>query len=297
MKRIILTCGDHDGVGAEVIGKATTILQDQLKPHKLLIYASAETNLQHLEYANEIQNVEQVCDDRPGIFLLKRSDNPTNWVSEAVSLCEQNDFDALVTGPLSKTTSKESEHNVLGHTDLFRNRFPNANILMCFMGSEFNVALITDHIPLKNVTDTVNIKKYKSCLQDLLKLKNEKQLSGPIGVVGINPHAGEDGLLGEEDEVLKEIIQAFPNSEVVGPLVPDAAFQKPNWSKYSFFVCLYHDQGLIPFKLVHGQDSGIQLSLGLPFLRTSVDHGTAKDIYDLNQANPNSMVEAIKFCL
>ena len=111
-----------------------------------------------------------------------------------------------------------------------------------------------------------------------------------IAVLGLNPHAGEGGLIGNLE---KTLFARLPKG-VVGPLVPDAAFLKKNWPLYSIFVCLYHDQGLIPFKMQHGQDSGAHLTLGLAFVRTSVDHGTAVDIFNKNVANPNSMLEAIK---
>ena len=111
--------------------------------------------------------------------------------------------------------------------------------------------------------------------------------------MGLNPHAGEKGIIGNcEADLFRKLPSAFS-----GPLVPDAAFLKKNWKTYSLYLCLYHDQGLIPFKLVHGQDSGVHITLGLPFLRTSVDHGTAEDIFNKNVANHASMLEAIQLNL
>ena len=120
-----------------------------------------------------------------------------------------------------------------------------------------------------------------------------------MALVGLNPHAGEKGLIGKfESENLKPVLtQIKKKHSVEGPLVPDAAFFDDNWKKYSTYVCLYHDQGLIPFKMVHGQDSGVHLTLGLPFIRTSVDHGTAKNIFGKNKANPNSMIEAVDWAI
>jgi 4-hydroxythreonine-4-phosphate dehydrogenase len=110
-----------------------------------------------------------------------------------------------------------------------------------------------------------------------------------LAIVGVNPHAGEQGLLGDEEALLRQLLGA----DVRGPLVPDAAFLPANWGLYSVYVCPYHDQGLIPFKLVHGFDSGVHMTLGLPFIRTSVDHGTAKDIFGKNKARAGSMKDAI----
>ena len=99
--------------------------------------------------------------------------------------------------------------------------------------------------------------------------------------------------MGEENYLSKQIKLNKGKLNIKGPLVPDAAFLKSNWGKFSVYLCPYHDQGLIPFKAIHGQDSGVHVTLGLPFVRTSVDHGTAKEIFGKNIANPNSMKEAL----
>jgi 4-hydroxy-L-threonine phosphate dehydrogenase PdxA len=116
-------------------------------------------------------------------------------------------------------------------------------------------------------------------------------------LLGLNPHAGEKGIIGsEEGQVFSHALSSVraAGMKVFGPLSPDAAFMKENWKQYSLYVCCYHDQGLIPFKMIHGQDDGVHVTVGLPFIRTSVDHGTAKDIFGKNRANPQSMLAAIK---
>jgi 4-hydroxy-L-threonine phosphate dehydrogenase PdxA len=121
----------------------------------------------------------------------------------------------------------------------------------------------------------------------------------PIGILGLNPHAGDSGLIGQEEKlVIQPAVEKLKKNGflVEGPLSPDAAFFPPSWKRYCFYVATYHDQGLIPFKLAH-QHSGAHLTLGLPIWRTSVDHGTAKDIYGKNLANPQSMVDAIKWSI
>jgi len=118
--------------------------------------------------------------------------------------------------------------------------------------------------------------------------------------LGLNPHAGDSGLIGSFDDlVLKPILDRLRQEGflIEGPLVPDVAFLKTNWKKYLAYVACYHDQGLIPFKMIHGFESGVHLTLGLPFIRTSVDHGTAKDLFDLDHADDRSMREAIKAAL
>ena len=121
-----------------------------------------------------------------------------------------------------------------------------------------------------------------------------------MALVGINPHAGEDGLIGNEElDVFLEAIKIAKSKKIPieGPLVPDAAFLKENWSKFSVYICPYHDQGLIPFKLVHGHKSGVHITMGLPFIRTSVEHGTAKKLFGKNKAYYESMLEAIKWSI
>ena len=112
-----------------------------------------------------------------------------------------------------------------------------------------------------------------------------------VGVLGFNPHAGEEGLLGSEEDGLKGILDQW-KMQVEGPLVPDTAFFQENWSRFFMYICMYHDQGLIPFKMIHGRKS-FQLSLGLPFMRVSVSHGTAKDIFRQNRGDFESMKRAL----
>ncbi|MES2962733.1 MAG: 4-hydroxythreonine-4-phosphate dehydrogenase PdxA, partial [Bdellovibrionota bacterium] len=116
----------------------------------------------------------------------------------------------------------------------------------------------------------------------------------------LNPHAGEEGLIGESELDVHAKALAFAAEKkiaVEGPLVPDAAFFEKNWKRYSVFVANYHDQGLIPFKMIHGQESGIHVTMGLPFVRTSVDHGTAKDIFGKDKADPRSMYQALEWAI
>jgi len=142
-----------------------------------------------------------------------------------------------------------------------------------------------------------------SALESANKLRLQlpvAQQKKPIAVLGLNPHAGEDSLIGteERDIISRALTEALKAKiPVAGPLVPDAAFFEENWKKYSVYLAMYHDQGLIPFKTVHGQKSGVHISLGLPFVRTSVDHGTAKDIFGKYKAIANSMLDAVQACI
>jgi 4-hydroxythreonine-4-phosphate dehydrogenase len=168
---------------------------------------------------------------------------------------------------------------------------------MGFLGSHFSVVLGAGHTRLSKAPQDF-LKSLDQSVLAALQLrqvlpKTKRRL--PIAVLGIDPHCGEAGLIGTADETLQKRIsllarKGFP---VVGPLVPDTAFQKANWKKYSVFLASNHDQGLIPFKLIHGFESGVHITLGIPILRTSVDHGTAKDLFGKNKAQSGSMKDAI----
>ena len=170
--------------------------------------------------------------------------------------------------------------------------YPNNSIFtLCFLGEKFNVVLLTDHVPLKKVHVTSH--QLISCMENVLLFQKQFFKSKkPIGLLGINPHAGEHGILGtEEIGIFKPVLKKY-NTKIRGPLVPDIAFDQKNWKKFSFYICTYHDQGLIPFKMIHPHQ-GVHTTLGLPFIRTSPVHGTAEDIFGQNKANSQSMEQAI----
>jgi 4-hydroxythreonine-4-phosphate dehydrogenase len=174
---------------------------------------------------------------------------------------------------------------------------------MGFVGKSFNVVLATGHIPVSHISQAVNEPALLGALnaaKQMQSLLPKSQGKRPIALLGLNPHSGDGGLIGKEEvELFPRVLEGAKSLgiEVLGPLVPDAAFNEKNWRRFSTYVACYHDQGLIPFKTVHGFNSGVHLTLGLPIKRTSVDHGTAKDIFGKNIANPNSMIEAIRWAI
>jgi 4-hydroxythreonine-4-phosphate dehydrogenase len=204
----------------------------------------------------------------------------------------------MVTAPLSKTSIIASGLKDIGHTEILSRVCAVRDLFMGFLGSKFCVVLMTGHEPLSAAAASFSATKLTKALHAARALrsllppaKNKK----PLAVVGMNPHAGENGLLGREEGWMSALIGNLKSEfgEIAGPLVPDAAFLPQNWKSYSVYLCPYHDQGLIPFKMVHGFKSGVHLTLGLPFVRTSVDHGTAKELYGKNKAEPGSMKDAI----
>jgi 4-hydroxythreonine-4-phosphate dehydrogenase len=311
-KKIALTTGDKNGVGFEVAVKALT--HPKFKKNKnvlifLFRHISQEKKqaplfrlidkhwlrltFSNLEQALIFVNTKKNFWPKNLLIDLALLDSEAQWVVTAAHACKNKSLDALVTGPLSKKITSDLPQNVLGHTGIFRHMFPKRNLFMSFIGKDFNVLLATDHIPLADVQPQLLKSGLKPVLGAAHSLQSLLKSKKKIAILGLNPHAGEKGLIGSTEKLLFKKL----SKNIEGPLVPDAAFLKKNWKKYSLFVALYHDQGLIPFKMHHGQDSGVHVTLGLPFVRTSVDHGTAFDLFNKNLANPNSMLEAINLAI
>ena len=311
-KKVALTTGDPNGVGFEVACKALSELGPQPQT-VFFLFRSARQHTRQPKYFNLLDQkflrltfsdaafalgfLNQLIKARavPKNLLIDLALNSSaaHWVVEASQLCLKKDFSSLVTGPLSKVLIKSSGFSFVGHTGAFRKLIPKSDLHMAFVGKNFNVLLASDHLPLQDVSRFLNKKNILTAIKSARELKTMLGLSKKMAILGLNPHAGENGLLGSFE---KKLLAHLPK-DIEGPLVPDAAFLKKNWKKYSVFICLYHDQGLIPFKLVHGQDSGVHITMGLPFVRTSVDHGTAFDIYNKNKAQHASMLEALRLNL
>jgi 4-hydroxythreonine-4-phosphate dehydrogenase len=316
LKKIAITSGDSDGIGFEVTAKALskTILsikktgalfflfrdREQFKVQKkyftLLDKVCTRYEFSSLQAALLfLKDVKRTSDLPDNILIdLSLTSGSAEWVLEAALACKHGLLDSLVTGPISKKSTASLKGKPVGHTGIFRQLYPTKPMNMAFVGKDFNVLLATDHIPLSDVEKTLKSGEFKNSLKNSLLFKTVFNSPKKIGVLGLNPHAGEKGMLGSAEAIL---FKNLDKRNFEGPLVPDAAFLKKNWDKYCLFLCLYHDQGLIPFKSRHGQDSGVHITMGLPFVRTSVDHGTANEIFNKNIANPNSMRDAIELNL
>lgn len=303
MKNILLTSGDPSGVGLEVTAKALEKLGPQ-KGVRFFLFRSAQSELKQLKRIDKKfkRVVVSSLDEALGysatgskyLFDIVSPDSAPRWVEVAATACHKKICAGMVTAPLSKTLIQKEGYKAKGHTEILQKVAGVPDVHMVFIGKKFNVLLATGHMALQKVSAALTLSVLDIALAQALKLR--KILSKkPIALVGLNPHAGESGLLGREEiEIFAPLLKKYPS--VVGPLSPDAAFLSQNWSKYSVFVCPYHDQGLIPFKMVHGTH-GFHLTFGLNFIRTSVDHGTAFDIYGKNKADSSSMQDAIKACI
>ena len=307
MKKILLTSGDPNGVGLEVTAKALEKLGPQ-KNVQFILFRSPKSELKQLKridkkfdrvVVHSLNEALKFSSKKSSQFLdIESSDSAPKWVELAATACHEKSADGMVTAPLSKTLIQKEGYNAKGHTEILQKIAGVKDVHMVFIGKEFNVLLATGHMALAKVPEAVTTEVLELALNQALKLRKilKKPLQKlPIALVGLNPHAGESGLLGQEEiTTFSPLVKKI--REIVGPLPPDAAFLKQNWKKFSVFVCPYHDQGLIPFKMIHGTH-GFHLTFGLTFIRTSVDHGTAFDIFGKNKADGSSMLDAIKACI
>ncbi len=312
MNFIGITTGDQDGVGLEVAAKALHRLGPKEKTRFFLMRGprmpDLYKNLLGSRWERKVfKNLDEAifasrADRSPGVlFEIASASPPPLWVEEATRACLDGRLNGLCTGPLSKTLIRDSGLKDKGHTDIFK-RLSHCDLVnMAFIGKYFNVVLATDHIPYEKVPQALSVKRLKSTIMNssLLRhvLPGPKQ-NLPMAFLALNPHAGEDGMLGRQElGWIAKLNPLFKQLNVIGPMPADTSFLRDRLTRFSIFIACYHDQGLIPFKMAHGQESGIQISLGLPFTRSSVDHGTAKDIFGKDCANPQSMFEALSWCL
>jgi len=221
-----------------------------------------------------------------------------DYILKGIDLALSNRIAGLVTCPITKTALKLAGSQFHGHTEMLAHRTNTEDYAMMLAGNRLKVVLVTIHLPLSQVSEQLTINGIlKKIKLTHTSLKERFNLTAPkIAVAGLNPHSGEVSMFGreEEDIITPAILLAKEdNISVEGPLPPDTVFYQAVNGKYDAVVCMYHDQGLIPFKLIHFKD-GVNTTLGLPIIRTSVDHGTAYDIAWQGIADPSSLIEAIK---
>jgi 4-hydroxythreonine-4-phosphate dehydrogenase len=218
----------------------------------------------------------------------------------ATEALKDKKIDALVTAPIHKKNIQSADFSYTGHTPYLKQAFAVKDVLMLMSSENFRVGLVTEHLPVseiaKNITREIIISKLNIMKESLIR---DFGIDKPrIAVLGLNPHAGDDGLIGrEEEDIIKPAIKdAKHNMLVYGPYSADAFFARNQQQKFDGVLAMYHDQGLIPFKsLAYGE--GINYTAGLPVIRTSPDHGTAFDIAGKNKADTGSFLAAVYGCL
>jgi 4-hydroxythreonine-4-phosphate dehydrogenase len=218
-------------------------------------------------------------------------------INLAAKLVKDGFFKSIVTLPVSKENINIFDSSFKGHTEFFQKKWNEESVFMTFISKKLNVMLLTTHIPLNEVSSNITQEVVERGLKTVLSLKRKLKLTKKICFLGLNPHAGENGLLGKEELWVKDIIKKYNNeNEIDGPIPADTAFSKFKINKYSFFVSCYHDQGLIPFKMLAFED-GVNLSYGMKNIRTSVDHGTGVDLIGKKIAGLKSFENAYKLAI
>ncbi len=277
MTKIGITLGDPAGIGPEIIR------------------AAIASGL--LDSGVELQVIGETEGFVAGHPTEESAQAAVEGLEEAARRLASGVISGVVTGPISKKRLHDVGWNFPGQTDFFAKRAGVENFAMCLTGGRLTVALVTAHIPLREVADLLTVKEIVRVGHLLSDFLHTRGVDSPrIAVAGLNPHAGEGGDLGREEietitPAINELSQTA-QAAFVGPVSPDTVFHRAVRGEFDGVLCMYHDQGLIPLKL-HAFDEGVNVTLGLPFVRTSPDHGTAFEIAGKSLARPESMIAAI----
>ncbi|MDX5347623.1 MAG: 4-hydroxythreonine-4-phosphate dehydrogenase PdxA [Hymenobacteraceae bacterium] len=315
--RLGISLGDFNGIGPEVIIKTfsdnrllnfcTPVIYGSTgiigKYRKLLnaehfnyqAVASAE-NLQY-KRINIINCWEDDFAITPGKPMPESGQGALKSLQKAAEDLKAGLIDAIVTAPIDKNNIQSEAFAFPGHTEFFTSYFGAPDSLMLLVGGSLRVATLTGHIAIKEVAAAITPERLEQKLNILFKsLKQDFGIKKPrVAVLGLNPHAGEKGLLGQEEaEIIRPVIKARKEKGelIFGPYPADGFFGTQQHKKFDAILAMYHDQGLIPFKTL-AFENGVNFTAGLPIVRTSPDHGTAYDIAGKNQADETSFREAV----
>jgi 4-hydroxythreonine-4-phosphate dehydrogenase len=312
-----ITLGDFNGIGPEVVLKAladkkmlnfcTPVLygsQKILSKYRKLM-ALEEWSMYPIKDFSQIgykrTNIINCWDEnleiQPGKVTPEAGNAAFVALKTATEDLKSGKLNALVTAPINKHNIQNESFHFPGHTEFLTQSFGVADSLMLMANENLRVGVVTGHVSLKEVVTQLTAEKITGKLEILLQsLKKDFGITKPrIAVLGLNPHAGENGLLGnEETDMIEPVIKNFKQKGnlVFGPYPADGFFGMQTYRKFDGVLAMYHDQGLIPFKTI-AFESGVNFTAGLPVVRTSPDHGTAYDIAGKNQADETSMREAI----
>ena len=315
-----ITMGDPAGVGPEVIAKSLK-LRGETFP-QCIIFGSPEIIIDEFKKVN-FPITFHVIDDfdeikplplKQGILLYRTFDVPKkipigqvdgqcgsaayDAIIKGINAANCGHIQALVTAPINKESLREAEVSFIGHTEILAELTKTPEVFMLMVNDVLKIILCTVHVSLRKALESLNIdlvyRTVKMAEMACLRLDLDKPR---IAVAGLNPHAGENGLMGQEDNlIIKPAIERASREgiNVSGPWPPDTVFMKAREGHFDIVVAQYHDQGLIPIKYL-GLDSGVNITMGLPYVRTSPDHGTAFDIAGKGIADPKSFICAIHY--
>ena len=315
--KIGISIGDTNGIGLEVIIK--TLLDNQIYKYCTpIVYGHTKVASYHRkalginDFSFQVINqAEQAQRNKPNMIncweedvkidLGESNENGGKYaflsLQKATEDLISGKIDALVTAPINKHSIQSDEFRFAGHTEYIQEKAGGLDSLMFLMSDELKVGVVTAHIPVKDIADNITIDKIVSKLRLISSsLKNDFWIEKPkIAVLGLNPHAGDNGLLGNEDnDIIAPAIEAANKEGIFafGPYPADGFFGNKAYAKFDAVLAMYHDQGLIPFKTL-SFNQGVNFTAGLNVVRTSPDHGTGFDIAGKNMASESSFREAL----
>lgn len=319
-QRIAISSGDINGIGPEIIIK--TLRDRDLEGHTVIILSSESVMSFYAEALNidldyeVVHRFEDIQKHEINLLQSYKEDSPTilpgtldqyagacamQAVEQGLKLCQKGHADALVTAPISKEAVNLAGYHIPGHTEFLAEHTDTAEFLMMLVNDGLRVGLASIHIPLAEVPSALTI---DSIARDASimhwSLKQDFNIKNPrIAILGLNPHAGDGGIIGnEEKELISPAIGKITDQgiNVTGPHAADGFFGNRKYEQYDGILAMYHDQGLVPFKTL-SFGAGVNFTAGLPIVRTSPDHGTAFDIAGKGQANPSSFEQAFDLAI
>ncbi len=318
LPKLLITCGEPAGIGTEIVLKALT----KNYPAHIIVAGDIhwmETLSHQMGLPIQLESINRVEESRthhsgiiqvlhqtlPSLVTLGKLDaSNAPYVYQQLDLAHtlaiQKQVDAIVTAPVHKFVLNHPQTPFTGHTDYFAKKSQTDHVVMMLASEKMRVALVTTHCPLREVANKISTDNIIAILKVCITALQHQGISHPhIKVAGLNPHAGEQGLLGQEDDqIITPAIQSVQslNASITGPYPADTLFSEQTLTSTDLFLCMYHDQGLPVIKYA-SFGACANISLGLPYFRTSVDHGTALDIAHQFTASSSSLEYAIHYAI
>jgi 4-hydroxythreonine-4-phosphate dehydrogenase len=316
-----ISCGDVNGIGIELIiktfsdnrilehctpvifasNKAINFYRKSIPEINFNYSSTKEFNRINPKQVNLFNCWEEEIQITPGQLNDTGGKYAILSLQTAVAALKQKQIDGLVTAPIHKKNIQSADFNFTGHTPYLKSIFGVDDVVMMLFAGDFRVALVTEHVPVSEIAKHITKEKIVSKLTIINQsLQKDFGIDKPrIAVLGLNPHAGDEGLIGNEEEtIIRPAIKEAKNNNilVIGPYSADAFFARRNYEKFDAVLAMYHDQGLIPFKALASAE-GVNFTAGLPAVRTSPDHGVAFDIAGKDKADSSSFLAAIFECI
>jgi len=317
MTRVVFTCGDINGIGPEIALKAFKKIFTKKNNNQIyfvcpknvfeyyykLTKASFKYQIVHNQDFSALKlNLIPLADAKMKLGYPTRYSGKIAFQSimKSLNLIDKKIADVLVTAPISKEAFKLAKITFPGHTELLAKHEDNKDYMMLFLSEKLTAGLLTIHIPISKVSKSIKNKIIIRSIEllHLTAKRDFRKFNPKIAILGLNPHAGENGLIGDEEiKIIAPAIKSLQKKfNVSGPFVPDAFWGNKTYIKFDLILGMYHDQILIPFKLLNF-NNGVNFTAGLDLIRTSPDHGTAYDIAGLNKADESSILQSFKYAI